>query len=435
MKNMILISVILITNLAHFGVEAQVGANSKLSRPTVRRTYAFNNGQWFNGRGFDQKTVYSVNGVFTFKRPRQIDSEVDLGNKFVVPPFAEAHNHNLASARGLDAQINLYLRDGVFYSKNLHYVRELTAPVFDRVNVPTSVDVAYAHGGLLASGGHAAALYEMLVERGVFPGWTKQDLDGKAFFIIDNESDLESKWGSILAGKPDFIKTYLEFSEEYEKRKSDPKYFGKRGLNPRLLPLIVQKAHRAGLRVSTHIETATDFHHALIAGVDEIAHLPGYQIQDDTAVSTFQISENDARLAAKMRIFIVTTTVLSKSFHENDPKKLRLVQDNQIRNLQLLRRHGVKLAFGSDTLNVTSLAEVMNLYDYKIFDNLALLKIWCESTPQTIFPKRKLGQIKEGYEASFLVLSGNPLDNFEQVKNITLRVKQGRMINLGEKNK
>lgn len=402
----------------------------KSNRTPLTSTYALVNGLWFNGRAFERKTFYSVNGFLSSKKPDKVDAEIDLNEKFLVPPFAEAHNHNLGGARGLESQIAMYLKDGVFYSKNLHYVRELTAPIFDRVNLPSSVDVAYAHAGLTASGGHAVELYEMLLQRGVFPGWKKEDLDTKAFLIIDDENDLREKWNMVLAGKPDFIKTYLEYSEEYEKRRGDPNYYGHRGLNPKLLPLIVQRAHKAGLRVSTHIETASDFHNALMAGVDEIAHLPGYQIPTLAPITAYQISNEDARLAARKGVFVVTTTVLSKSFHSKDPKQLKVVQDNQVRNLRLLKKNGVKIALGSDTLNATSLAEAMNLYDLKVFDNLTLLKLWCEVTPKTIFPNRNLGLLKDGYEASFLVLEGNPLDDFTNVRRIVSRFKQGEIVKL-----
>ena len=69
--------------------------------------------------------------------------------------------------------------------------------------------------------------------------------------------------------------------------------------------------------------------------------------------------------------------------------------------------------------------EAMNLYKLKAFDNLTLLKMWCKNTPLTIFLARKIGYLKDGYEASFLVLSGNPLDDFQNVTKIALRVKQG----------
>ncbi|HEX5733959.1 MAG TPA: amidohydrolase family protein [Blastocatellia bacterium] len=396
------------------------------------KVYEFRNGYWFDGQRFKKRTFYSTGGILTSRKPAHVDSVIDLAGKYLVPPFGEAHNHNLGGASGLERQIEMYLREGVFYSKNLHYVRNLTAPILSRVNSPTSVDVAYAHAGLTASGGHAVELYEKLYDRGLFPGWKKGELDTRTFFIIDSEHELEEKWPVVLAGKPDFIKTYLEYSEEYEKRKGDPKYYGQRGLSPRLLRLIVKKAHDAGLRVSSHIETGADFHNALLAGVDEIAHLPGYKMSPGEDLSRYQISDEDASLAARKGVTVVTTTVLSNSLYRNDARQLKIIQANQVRNLGLLAKHRVKVALGSDTINATSVAEAMNLHALKAFDNLTLLKLWCENTPQAIFPGRRIAYLRDGYEASFLALEGNPLDDFVNVKRIEIRFKQGVFINISQ---
>ena len=45
-----------------------------------------------------------------------------------------------------------------------------------------------------------------------------------------------------------------------------------------------------------------------------------------------------------------------------------------------------------------------------------------------IFPNRKIGHLQDGYEASFLVLDQNPLENFENVKTIRRRFKQGNFL-------
>lgn len=103
----------------------------------------------------------------------------------------------------------------------------------------------------------------------------------------------------------------------------------------------------------------------------------------------------------------------------------------QTHNLRLLHRHGVRLAIGSDH-GETSLAEARHLYELGVFDNLTLLKLWCEATPQSIFPDRQIGRLDEGYEASFLVLTENPLDRFEAVERIALRVKQGQRLTSGK---
>ena len=68
------------------------------------------------------------------------------------------------------------------------------------------------------------------------------------------------------------------------------------------------------------------------------------------------------------------------------------------------------------------------MHAFGFFDPLTLLTMWCETTPATIFPDRKIGRLQDGYEASFLVLDGNPLDDFTNTGRITLRVKQGHLL-------
>ena len=124
---------------------------------------------------------------------------------------------------------------------------------------------------------------------------------------------------------------------------------------------------------------------------------------------------------------VVTTTYVSP-YELKQPAELRQARELQMQNLRVLHQAGVKLAVGPDVYGVTALAEVMNLYDLKVFDNLALLKMWCEVTPAAIFPHRRIGHLRAGYEASFLVLGGNPQADFEHVKDIRLRFKQGFLI-------
>jgi len=41
---------------------------------------------------------------------------------------------------------------------------------------------------------------------------------------------------------------------------------------------------------------------------------------------------------------------------------------------------------------------------------------------------RKIGALREGYEASFVALRRNPLDDLESVRSIKIRVKQGALL-------
>ncbi|HYP00108.1 MAG TPA: amidohydrolase family protein [Pyrinomonadaceae bacterium] len=403
-----------------------------------RQTYEFVNGRWFDGQKFVARKFYAVGVRLTSRKPARVDSVIDLAGKYVVPPFGEAHNHNV-EWRGEEAFTRtrrMYLEAGVFYVKNPNNLPRARAPLLGRINIPTSIDVVFANGGLTATGGHPLGVVRRNLERG---GMTKEDAEGAFYFAIDNLADLERKWETITAGRPDFIKTYLQYSEEYAKRRDDESYIDWRGLDPSLLPAIVRRAHRAGLRVSTHVETATDFHHAVVAGVDEINHMPGFRPEkDDWAKfqdsARYKISETDARLAARKRVVVVTTLVsaIDRALEkrEGEAAVSDALRSLLVHNLQTLNRHGVRIAIGSDSYRQTSQVEALNLHRLKVFDNLTLLKMWCETTARAIFPNRRIGHLKEGYEASFLVLNADPLEDFNNVRKIDMRVKQGEILSL-----
>ena len=101
-----------------------------------------------------------------------------------------------------------------------------------------------------------------------------------------------------------------------------------------------------------------------------------------------------------------------------------IMRRTQAENLRTLRQHGVTIAIGSDHAT-TSVAEALHLHTLQVFDNLTLLKMWCETTPRTIFPRRNIGSLADGHEARFLVLQGNPIERFEETTRFTMRFKQG----------
>ena len=406
------------------------------SNNSSHKNYKFVNGRWFDGRSFQPQTFYSVDGILTKKKPRGDIETIDLANAFVVPPFAEAHNHNLGSAIYLNREftqrmIQRYLAAGIFYVKIPGNPAD-NAAILRRefVNRPDTVDVTFSNGVLTSHDGHPIGMTLDSFKQAGAAVPSVAELDGKGFFIIESEADLLARWEQILAGKPDFIKTILRHSEHFARRRETPTLFGYNGLNPQLLPRIVKRAHAAGLRVSTHIDSAADFAAAVRAGVDEINHLPGASFEQGTNEADYLITPGDARSAARQGIVVVTTTNIATLFAKGEA--LAKVQSAQRKNLQLLKRTGVRLAVGSDNYMATSVEEAMYLKSLNVFNNTELLKLWSVTAAQTIFPQRKIGHLREGYEASFIVLRGNPLENFEHVRDIHLRFKQGFLVNASQ---
>ena len=199
----------------------------------------FTNGRWFDGNVFREKTVYVVNGLISFHSARHFDRVIDLSGGFVVPPFGEAHNHNVEPNK-IDALIERYLQHGIFYIKNPNNLPNGRNQVLSKINRSNSIDVTFSNGGFTGIGGHPAEIVQRNIARGL---WTESDGDGAFYYAVNSRAEVQEKWVQFLATKPDFVKTYLLYSEEYEQRKDDPKYFGWRGLGPDLLQMIVVKAH------------------------------------------------------------------------------------------------------------------------------------------------------------------------------------------------
>ena len=226
-----------------------------------------------------------------------------------------------------------------------------------------------------------------------------------------------------------------------------------RGLDPNLLPKIVARARQHRLRTSVHISSAADFHHAVAAGVDEIVHsaspspfntIPSPAQPDlfndpaslgklfiatlsggGTPSSYRPIAAADAKLAAQRGIAVITT-ILGVT---RAPENLRpVVRPLTAANLKVLQDQGVRLVVGSDNVGDTSVLEFEQLATLGVFDKLTLLKMWAETTPRAIFPERQIGQLRDGYEASFLALNGNPLDDLGNMRRIRFRFKQGVLL-------
>jgi hypothetical protein len=397
-----------------------------------RQVYELRDGRWLGADGFHAGTRYVADGRLTRRRPRHVDSVIALAGRWVVPPFGEAHNHNVEfiSAPRTDSLLRRYLRDGVFYVKNPGNLPRARDSLAGRINVPLGVDAVFANGLLTATGGHPTGLYLRNLARG---GMTAADGDGGFLWIIDSLPDLERKWPRILAGRPDFIKVVLLYSEEYARRRSDSAYFNWRGIDPALVPEVVRRAHAAGLRVSAHVETAADFHNALVGGVDEINHIPGFRGDEHTRISQparYEVTNADAKLAAARGVVVVTTLggFTAYDLHGPDSLTRRAADALATRNLRVLRDAGVHLAVGSDSYRDDSVQEAAYLATLGVFTPLELLRLWSEATPRAIFPRRRVGCLDDGCEASFLVLAADPSSEFADTRRIALRMKDGQLL-------
>ncbi len=220
-------------------------------------------------------------------------------------------------------------------------------------------------------------------------------------------------------------------------------------MDPSLLPPLVQRAHARGLRVAAHVRTAHDFRVAVESGVDIIAHLPGFSmgpyapadLQNPTLAADaanpewFRIDTEDAAAAASSRVTVITTIGGFGRVPTGDsPEAQTLAHALATRravieqNLRVLHEHGVRIAIGSDAGEGSPVTEALVVHQLGLFSEAELLTMLTEHAALVMFPRRAIGRLADGYEASFIALAGDPTADFTNIRDVRYRFKQGAPI-------
>jgi imidazolonepropionase-like amidohydrolase len=255
---------------------------------------------------------------------------------------------------------------------------------------------------------------------------TPEQMVGDAFHYVVKPSDIDPVLDRLVSQHADFVKIMVLYSEEFEKRKDDPAYRGDKGLDPKLVPAIVAGAHKRGLKVAAHIETAADFRTIVAAGVDEAAHMPGYVALEDP-VEKYRITDADALNAAKAHIVVVATASYG-AYTRDAESRLPSVQDMQAANLKKLIRAGVPVLIGTDGKVDAAITECEYLVKLGVFDPATVLRVLSVDTPRYIFPKRKIGELAPTFEASFVAFKADPSSDVANWRSIDGYAKQGVLL-------
>lgn len=408
-------------------------------------TIAWRNARWFDGTRFATGTRYTHAGRFVATPRTRPDSTVDLAGAWVVPPYGDAHTHSPDVVWGFEAIRDFYLREGIFYVQTLANHRSGRLALAGRVNVPSSLDVAFADMAVTGSGGHPQVLYESLAlfrrpyvttpaERVQAGRSTTQD--GDVYLRFDQLSQLDSLAAILARDALPVLKLILVNSQDWARNGRDTLAAGEHGLDPALVAPLVRVAHRLGRKVWAHVESAADFRTALEAGVGAFAHVPGYGAgtTPDSLLGALQLPEALVREAGRRRVSMTATLGLGYAGVAADTAHARRYRAVAVANVRRLRAAGVRLLAGSDTYSSVDAvrADADAMATEVGFTNLDVLRYRSVETPRAIFPGRKVGGLGPGYEASFLGLACNPLEDRRCLTTIVRRVKQAQVVAVPE---
>lgn len=412
--------------LAGLSLNSTAGAQLPALPTPPQPNIVFAGGRWFDGATFAPATWYSVGGRFTATRPERVDVTIDLTGRYVLPPFADAHNHDAQNPRMAPFANDKNLRQGVFYSVQMCSrpdQRQDFAGFFGR---PTTLDVLYADACISGSDGHPLGIALASMRQAGMTLSVEEMRRG--YDPVDTMADLDRLWPEIVARRPALIKLILINSERRAEDRTNPELFGYLGLDPALVAPIVARAHAAGIRVAAHADSAADFEIAVQAGADIVAHLPGYRIADGMAVPGYRIPDAAIAEAARRGTIVITTASAASHHLRRHPEDAEALRAMQVENLTRLRAAGVPLAIGSDAVMGTVIDEVVYLDELAVMPRAELLRRATMETPRAIFPARTIGAFREGAEASLVAFDGDPLADLGVLRSPRLRVKQGAIL-------
>lgn len=399
---------------------ALLGISQLASAETVR----YVNGQWFDGTSFATRDVTVRDGRVA---GRAADSRtVDLRGGYVIPGLAEAHNHNLQNCYLAPQMAQAYLQRGILYSAQLYATDPKLAECAALFEGKAAPATAFARIGITSTTGHPIGIARAGAKEA---GMTMRfDELSAGMLIADTVEDLRRQWPRFKDVRTDFVKVVLIDASDSGRNFRRPELDGFNGVTPEVLAALMPLARASGLRVVAHVDTADDFRLAVEAGVDTIAHLPGYRIAKGKTLADYRLSSAMAARAAAKGVRVIPTMAASSYHVGAHPGDAAGIAQLYADNLRLLRSHRVPLLTGSDRFEGSVLDEIDALAKTGLFRPAELIALSSVQTAQWMFPRRRVGCLDQGCEASFNVYADNPLDDLKRLAKPALVVKEGALL-------
>ncbi|MCB0686981.1 MAG: amidohydrolase family protein [Saprospiraceae bacterium] len=228
----------------------------------------------------------------------------------------------------------------------------------------------------------------------------------------------------------------------------------------------IEESHHHGLKVAVHATELNTAKLAVKAGADILVHSIDDPVDEDfialirennvTYIPTLVVSGN------YNKAFVQNTSFSDEDFNFANPVTLGslfdsrhfppgnifeqlkpylpkileegMIQDSiKLENLKLLREEGISISTGTDagnigTLHGSSFFEEISAMQKSGMSNLELLTASTINAAKAIGKEKELGSIDIGKSADLIVLSSNPLEDINAIKDLELVIKDGYML-------
>ncbi|MBL4941457.1 MAG: CIA30 family protein [Colwellia sp.] len=384
-------------------------------------------------------TLYIDNGKIIAvssnqEKSKAADTIVDAHNNYALPGLIDLHVHLGASGSNYGKEFQ-YLPVQSYFNSNLYLGVTSVVDLFSfdstlnearqLIATKTSPNLFYAGTLFTNPGGHGTQF-------------------GGAALEVTNDAAIDGLWQQHIARKPHVTKAIIET-------------FGGHGtsLTDSQLTEIGRRSKAADLPYFVHVSTLVDGKRAIKAGATALAHGINTEAIDDEFIDLMvkhkvayiptlavyynhSAEKNHREVSANKALL---TTVPEKLQHclfnkVPEPAKWKDIawQKRQLayQNLNLLAQAGVVIGAGSDAGNPYTLhgSGLHNELQALVKSGLSPAQVINAATidAASIINAPELGQLKQGFQASFILLTQNPLDDITQLSNIQAVYKSGHKV-------
>ena len=353
---------------------------------------------------------------------------IDLSDRTLMPGLIDTHTHIVLHAGDYDAQI---MREPPEY-------RSIYATVNAKKTLEAGITTIRDLGN--EGAGFADIALRDAIAKGVVPGprilaairpvtgTGGYRLVGYSPYMVlppissaaDGPSEVRKEVRRLIENGADVIKIYME---SYEKRQlRNDLLTGALNYSQEELNVLVEEAHRSGVRVAAHTYSDEAARIAIAAGVDSIEH--GLYLKEETF-----------RLMAQKKIYYVPTLLVYELWRDG---KIfgGISAENKLKLTNTVREHTaafkralatpVKIAFGTDTFELPGTnaeeLELMVRYGMRPIDALRSATL---TAAALLGLSDTTGTIEPGKSADIIAFKGNPLEDIRLLQQVSFVMKEG----------
>jgi len=355
---------------------------------------------------------------------------IDLKGMTVMPGLIDAHTHIVLHAGDYDEQV---LRETPEFRA---ICAVTTARMTLEAGITTIRDVGNEGAGLadlalrdaiakgVVPGPRILAAIQPVTATGSYqlvgynPYATLPPLSHEA----DGEAEIRKQVRHLVKLGADLIKAYIESAEK--KQTSNDSLTGTLTYSPEELKVLVDEAHRAGLKIAAHLYSDTAARLAIDAGVNSIEH--GLYLNRETF-----------DLMAQKGIYYVPTLMVYELWRDGivfgqvTPEVKAKLDRTITRHTETFKRalkSRVKIVFGTDTFSLpgTNAKELEVMVSHGMEPTDALRSATSVSA-ELLGIENMTGTLEPGRLADIIAVSGDPTIDISAIEHVTFVMKEGKI--------